>query len=807
MAANDPNHRAGRGVADRLLLASGRGDPLPLRIGQLPGLDRRSGRAAPAPPPGWRRRGILILVALLSILAGIGISRLRLNDDLRSLLRNNDAEFRLIDEVGARFGSPDNDCIVRATATSGHLFEPAGLEALRLLCAEMGAIEGVTGVRSLYDIRREGAAGALLPLIPRTGEPLDAAACTAALARATRHPLVAGHLLSADASSTLVLVRLASGVAAAAGGETGTLHQIEQAVATWDQQGSPLACELTGLPALREQASRALRRDMLTFNALGLALAVVVSAALARNVRSLVVACLPPFVGALWAMGILGLSGAPVNMLTCVVPSLALVVGTCDSIHFIEDMRRSARRGIAPQAAASGAVQRVGSACGITSIVTAIGFASLAVAKIETVRIFGMAAAAGALASFAAVTLITPLLATSRFFQGAGLGLSSRRAGRLANALTHFSLKHARIIVALGALATGVLALTCRHLDADNRMADALPASAPASRALMGVDRDFGGAMGLDVVLRWPAGTDWLDADVLGALDEIGAILSVSGVEVAGTSIPSVSLATITSSLSDRVKQRLDARLFGDMVDPVDRVAVVRGRVTDLGSRTLEKVYDQIDARLASLEERRPGYRCELSGMSVVSARNIRQLVRDLGSSLVLEVFVIGAILSLTFRSLLVGVVSMIPNIFPVAVIGSLVVWSGRTLDPATVIVFNVCLGLAVDDTVHVLSAVARQRRKGVPIAGAVRRAVAETGNAIVVGGLVLAVGFAAVTVSSVPSLASFGLLACAAVAAATVAELILLPALLVVTDAAVQRCTKTWGDGIFGRNASGTRS
>jgi hypothetical protein len=44
----------------------------------LPGLDRRSGRAAPAPPPGWRRRGILILVAILSILAGIGISRTEL---------------------------------------------------------------------------------------------------------------------------------------------------------------------------------------------------------------------------------------------------------------------------------------------------------------------------------------------------------------------------------------------------------------------------------------------------------------------------------------------------------------------------------------------------------------------------------------------------------------------------------------------------------------------------------------------------------------------------------------------------------
>jgi predicted RND superfamily exporter protein len=187
--------------------------------------------------------------------------------------------------------------------------------------------------------------------------------------------------------------------------------------------------------------------------------------------------------------------------------------------------------------------------------------------------------------------------------------------------------------------------------------------------------------------------------------------------------------------------------------------------------------------------------------VSVVSARNIRQLVRDLGSSLALEVLVIGAILSLAFRSPLAGIVSLIPNIFPLAVIAALVVASGRFLDPATVIVFNVCLGLAVDDTVHLLSALSRQRRPGVPIRTAVRRAVAETGNAIVIGGIVLTVGFAAVTASSVPSLASFGRLACAAVAAATIAELVLLPALLLVTDSAVQRYQAAWRDGIFGRD------
>jgi predicted RND superfamily exporter protein len=238
-----------------------------------------------------------------------------------------------------------------------------------------------------------------------------------------------------------------------------------------------------------------------------------------------------------------------------------------------------------------------------------------------------------------------------------------------------------------------------------------------------------------------------------------------------------------------------------DLVSPDARMALVRARVADLGSRRLEGIYGRIDDGLAGLEQDLPGWRFRLAGMSVVSARNIRQLVRDLGSSLALEVLVIGAILSLAFRSPLAGIVSLIPNIFPLAVIAALVVASGRFLDPATVIVFNVCLGLAVDDTVHLLSALSRQRRPGVPIRTAVRRAVAETGNAIVIGGIVLTVGFAAVTASSVPSLASFGRLACAAVAAATIAELVLLPALLLVTDSAVQRYQAAWRDGIFGRD------
>ncbi len=762
-------------------------------------MDRGPRRASPpAGAPGvnatrvsWHRAGWL-LAAVITVVAVCGLARLRMDDDLRSLVSAGTDDFRILDEVADAFGAPDLDCIVRATSRTGDIFAAEPLAQLRDTVDRLRGVEGVAEVWSIFEVRRQGRVGGLLPVIPRTAAALDAEARAAAKARSARHPLVAGQLLSADAASSLVLVRLVPG-ADRPPLQPEIVSRLEAAVAAARAAAPTLDLDLTGMPALREQANRALKRDMLVFNSTGLVLAVVISALAARSLWSTVVASVPPFVGAVWALGVLGLLGVPVNVLTAVVPSLALVVGTCDSIHFIEDMRRRIRRGIDPLAVSAGAVQRVGPACGLTSLVTAVGFASLAAARVDAVRAFGIAAAVGALASFAAVTLLTPLVAALPLCSGMRLGRSFRLAGRTAGALTAFSLRHPRPLAATACGATLALGLAAGHLDADIRVRDSLPLDTPAARALAGVDAEFGGAMGVDVVVGWPADVDWRDGIVLASLDEVHGVLD----RAEGISRP-VSLASVAEPLPDRARLRLDTADFRGLVAPDGRMAVVRARVGDVGSRRLEGVYAQVDRELATLERANPGWRFELAGMSVVSARNLGQLVHDLGSSLLLEVVVIGAILAVAFRSPLAGIVSMIPNLFPLAVIAGLLAFTGRSLTPATVIVFNVCLGLAVDDTVHLLAALARHRREGVSMATAVRRAVAEMGNAVVIGGVVLGVGFATVTASSVPSLSGFGLLACAAVAAATVAELVFLPALLVVTDGVVRRWP-AYRDRLFG--------
>ncbi len=782
---------------------------MPVRSTDVSRLDCGPGRIPPPANSGNWRRWSLLAVIVISCFAGYGLSRIRIDDDLRSLLRSVrptsllggadaarvDEEFALVDAIGNRFGAPDRDCIIRVKCQHEDIFHEPGLSQLRILVKKLQTLPDVDRIRSMFEVRREGVAGALLPVIPKTSGELDAETLRKSRIRAQEHPLVNGQLLSADGTTALFIVRLSAGA-----DRPPRLGQAVEAIESTlsDFQADDITAQLTGLPALRHQAALALRNDMLIFNSLGLTLALILSAVLARSLRSTVVACVPPAIGAVWAMGVLGLFGAPINLLTSVVPSLALVVGTCDSIHFIEDMRRSVRRGTHQIIASSNAIKRVGTACGLTSIVTAVGFASLAAARIEAVRTFGIAAAAGALASFAAVTLLTPLLASTQFCQGLRLGRSWRLASRIAGTLTSFSIRHAHPIAAAGLVGTLLLTTVGMQVDADNRVVDSLPRQAASSQALIAVDEEFGGVMGVDVIVRWPEGVSWRSDELLDTLNEVHTILNASD----ATSRP-LSLASVTNSMPPRARRRLSADSVDEMIDPDARMAIVRARVRDAGSRQLETVYGNIDKKLSALAATHDGWRFKLAGMSVISAKNIRQLITDLGGSLLLEVAVIAIILAIAFRSPVAGIVSLIPNVFPLAVIAAVLVMTGRSLDPATVIVFNVCLGLAVDDTVHVMAALARNRREGVSIASAMRRAIVETGNPVVLGGLILSVGFAAVTVSSVPSLAGFGRLACAAVAAATVAELILLPAVLVVTDDLLRRSARlgrAWKhDPIFG--------
>ena len=148
----------------------------------------------------------------------------------------------------------------------------------------------------------------------------------------------------------------------------------------------------------------------------------------------------------------------------------------------------------------------------------------------------------------------------------------------------------------------GKFACPLPDVDADNRVIDALPRHASASQSLAQVDAEFGGAMGVDVVVRWPDTASWKDQELVNALDEVHAVLAE-----AGNIDRAISYATIAGSLPPRARRRIKATSVNDIVDPENQTAIVRARVEDLGSRALESAYSRIETELSRLSSEHPG--------------------------------------------------------------------------------------------------------------------------------------------------------------------------------------------------------
>jgi len=132
-----------------------------------------------------------------------------------------------------------------------------------------------------------------------------------------------------------------------------------------------------------------------------------------------------------------------------------------------------------------------------------------------------------------------------------------------------------------------------------------------------------------------------------------------------------------------------------------------------------------------------------------------------------------------TFRSLRLGLLSIIPNVFPLAATASLrAVFFGTSLDISSA--FAICLGIAVDDTIHFLIRFIHEREAGHEPPEAIHRTFVTVGSALVMTTAVMVSGFGSVMTSSLPTHFLFATMAFTTIAAALVGDLILLPALLV---------------------------
>ncbi|MAF65072.1 MAG: hypothetical protein CMJ84_05355 [Planctomycetes bacterium] len=739
-----------------------------------------------------RRVPIMGVVALVTGLAILGMTRLEFDDGPRRVFRAEDAAYGLLESVYRDFGADDNECVVVIEADD--FFREPAPSALRELGEACSAVQGVESVLGLPE------SVVFSGIFPRPLLPPASAGVQAreeARQRAANSPLVNGHLLSEDGKTAVLFVRLAGDELYVSEVEP-RVEALREAIDRWEERTGFVA-RLTGIPPVRVEIYRAVREETLVFLGGGAGLCFLLTLVIFRNLRAVLCTCAGPVLGAIWTLGFLGLAEIQIDIITTVLPALVVVIGFTDAVHLMVDMRRArlvsggvqpgqgASRGASERLAASrGAIADLGMPCLLASVTTAIGFGSLALGSMEIIRGFGLAAVAGVLLTFSAVVVVVPLSASwagdlGGILPGTGPALARwrNRFGRGMDAVT----RHPGWVGGGGIALIASLLLLSADLEPDNRLTEATPHDNESFLAMLRYEEAFGGVLAGYVLVEWDESVNLGSGVVVEAVRTVEGVLG-SREELSNpfSVVHFLDAAGLEPAALPGLIDILPSDVTGRFVRPDLRRALVAVSFPDIASEPVGPLLASLQEELHALADEMPGIFLHLTGTNVVARENINGMIVDLVRGLAFAVGVILLIISIEFRSWRLGLISLVPNVLPLAAVAAALAVTSQPLQVTSSIVFSVLLGIAVDDTIHVLARFRREHAVDGDLRAAIRRTFLVVGRALAITTTVLIAGCSVVLCSSIPSSRLFGILLCFGLLVALLGDLVLLPALIVLT-------------------------
>jgi predicted RND superfamily exporter protein len=169
----------------------------------------------------------------------------------------------------------------------------------------------------------------------------------------------------------------------------------------------------------------------------------------------------------------------------------------------------------------------------------------------------------------------------------------------------------------------------------------------------------------------------------------------------------------------------------------------------------------------------------ETTGMFVLLTFLIESLLRDQIVSFGIAAVGIGTMMAIAFRSLKIGLISLVPNVFPIVLVLGTMGWIGVPINIASAMIASVSMGLTVDNSVHYLSAYRRVRRTGASVHQAIESTQTQVGQSLVFANIALVAGLSVLTMSQFIPLVYFGILVSVAILGGLAGNLFLLPLML----------------------------
>ncbi len=748
--------------------------------------------------------GLLLSAAVLSVAAGG--RNLDVDFSIQAFFGSDDPELTTLREFQQFWGPDDSLLMVTVESEGGDLLEPARLSMLSELSEQLSVSDGVATVHSLpKSPRMHSILPGMMDLSPideaLPGDDADSDELARWRTELLNHPTLVPQLLAPDGSTAVIVVELAV--------SSDQIHEMRPIVANLREvvagfEGrNGLHFETAGVPAVRADFFDVIYRDQFIMLPLIAVLILGLLIGLFRRTHAVVAPILAAIVPVMMVFGIMGLCGEPMGILNQSYITLIPVIAVADAIHMVSRFHEELRRRLAAGEALTNevrdeaireAVSRIGLACLLTTATTAVGFLSLQAADMIILRSFGLYAAAGILLAYGTVVLIIPLVLS--FARSAPPGTDEHGSigvlDRILSSCADLSIHRPGLVLFVTALFLALSLWMGSKVVVDNNLTAMLAPEHPTSMANRLVDERMGGIIGTEIDIVGEPGA-LKDPDLLRALLRLGdeslehdLARSASGPPqlVAGLQEALVGRREIPATRAEVAQLLLLAESIPQLSEILDLSDFSRGRMVlrskDPGANEYLLFGEEVEARLrdvmAPLAETASAH---ITGTAWVGYRGINKVTVDLRNSLTIAFVVVTLIILVLLRSPRLALLCLVPNALPLVAGYGLMGLCGWLLDPTPAVVFTVALGIAVDDTIHLMVRYREELQRGREHKAAIRTAVLHSGRAVVLTSILLCAGFAVNTLSSFPSMLVLGMLGAFVIFIAMLCDLFVLPALL----------------------------
>ena len=772
-------------------------------------------------------RLVLLLCALATAASVSQLPQLRADNSFESFLREDDPTLTLYNEFRERFDRDDRIVVALEAAS---VYDLGVLERLRALHRDLATqIPHVEEVTSLVNARSTWGRGDelvvedLLETWPRNPSDLEKLR-----ERVESTPLYRNLLVSADGGfAALVLKPNTFSSFADSAGDLGgfddplpgklvspqpsylsdaetveLVHALREVVARHQSAERPLY--MVGGPLMNVTLTEVMGRDVSVFMGLAIVATSLMLALLFRRVSGVVLPLVVILSALLTTLGLMPVLDIPFSVTLQILPAFLVAVGICDAVHLLVLTYRRLAAGDSRPDAIAAALRHSGLAILMTSLTTAAGLLSFALAEMRPVHHLGIVAPIGVTLAFAySVTLLPALLALvpikprSAPEARAGGRLTDRALVRVGD----FATSHPAPIFAVTAL---LLALCFAGMTRLHFSHDALrwfPPDDPLRVASEMIDSRLEGVSTLEFVIDSGSDFGLQNPETLGRIDSAAAWAREqrqNGIGVA-SAISIVDIVKETHRALNENRQSHYAipksrpllaqeMLLFEQSGSDDLNDVTDGRFREARVTLRVPWVDAMDypAFIAGITE---GVRARLgpemglyvTGMAEIFSRSFRALILSLTRSYAIALLVIVPLMVLLIGSVKRGLVAMIPNLIPVLATLGLMGWLGIPLDASTLLIGAIIIGLAVDDTIHFMHKFNRYYEDLGDTKAAVRETLLTTGSALLFTTLSLGIGFGVLTFAYMTNARDFGLLALFAMLVAFAADVVLGPALLLM--------------------------